>query len=143
MRKWGIPVVIVLVIAILIWLPIIPVSVSPEITLQAVDVGGHPVGKTAITQFWGHWTYENRGHEEEKIADEQGYVTFSEKSIKVPVLKFIFLFIAANTIGVIDIHGSYGPHSSFSANGFANTEPYSQCTYSGCRDNDQKLIVIK
>ncbi len=144
MRKWGALIAAGSIIAIFAWLPIISVPVSPEITLRVVNESGEPQTGIAITQFWGHWTYENKGHEDEKISDDNGYVTFSEKSIKVSTLRFVFYFLAEHTIGIIAIHNSSGPHSSFSANGFANTEVYSQCSFSGCEDDDgPKQIVLK
>ncbi len=144
MSKLTLILVLTVVIAgILLFVPIIPIHVAPAVTLQVVDEDG--IGKEGIpiSQYWGNWSYETTGHEDQKSSEVNGYVTFPEKSIRIPVLKFLSGFIVENVFAGIDIHRSYGPFSSFSARAFTNTEVYTQCTFGGCQKEEPKQIVLR
>ncbi len=98
---------------ILLFLPIVPVQVVPEVTLKVIDTEGNPMPNLEIIQYWQHWTFESQSHIDEVRADRKGYVTFSEKKIRISLLSLFVSKVLENTIGLIAVHSGSGPHSGF------------------------------
>ncbi len=107
----------VIVVAIFIWLPIIPVDVVPEVTLKVINENNQLMTGIKIVQGWQHWTFESEDHRDEKTSDANGSVTFSEKSIKVSVFKFLFWRLM-EIVMKINPHAGFGPSTGLWAEGY-------------------------
>lgn len=146
MNKISKIILIVLVIGFLFSLPITPVQVVPEVTLKVVNADKQPVADATVYQDWQHWTFESQAHRDQTVSDTNGFVTFSEKSINVSILKFLFWTFFKNTLGIIMIHASFGPHSHFIATkDFQNKKYWGDIytCYGSCKEDAPREIIVK
>ena len=83
-------------------------TVVPQWTVRAVDEAGSPLGKVAVTEYWGDDSVESDDHEAESITDDGGYVTFPRRTIRGSLIRRgIVPFINR-----FNVHGSGGgPHA--------------------------------
>ena len=103
---------------ILLFLPIVPVQVVPEVTLKVVDTEGKPLPNIKILQFWRHWTYDATNRHIETTSNSEGYVTFSQKQVWTSPFRFLYGKFGEYVWSYIDIHASFGPHNGFRAEDF-------------------------
>ncbi|HEX9215738.1 MAG TPA: hypothetical protein VF864_02045 [Gemmatimonadales bacterium] len=82
-------------------------TVCPAWTIQVVDTAGNPLRGAFVRQVWKDYSVESASHEQDAHADENGHVSFPERTIRSSWL--------ARTFGVISqtvslgVHASYGP----------------------------------
>ena len=82
-------------------------TVCPAWTIQVVDTAGNPLRGAFVRQVWKDYSVESASHEQDTHTDENGYVSFPERTIRSSWL--------ARTFGVISqtvslgVHASYGP----------------------------------
>src|SRR5256884_7647504 len=82
-------------------------TVCPAWTIQVVDTAGNPLRGAFVRQVWKDYSVESASHEQDAHTDENGHVSFPERTIRSSWL--------ARTVGVIsntvslNVHGSYGP----------------------------------
>src|SRR4028119_817613 len=90
-------------------------TVCPAWTIQVVDEGGNPLRDAFVRQHWQDYSVESDGHEQDAQTDENGYVSFPERTIRASYL--------SRTLGVVlnglslGIHASYGPSAYILAYG--------------------------
>ncbi len=99
-------IVVPLVILIGLFLPL-PTTVVPEWTIRVVDQNGNPVAGSKVRQIWQHYTFEETGHEEVRVTDQNGIVTFPRRVIARPIL--IRITYTAWAFVTLIAHGSMGP----------------------------------
>jgi hypothetical protein len=61
-------------------------TVVPEWKLQVVDVNGVPIGRIGVRQVWQHYDIESQGHREDRTTDDNGYVSFPERTARGPLV---------------------------------------------------------
>ena len=129
----------ILIFGLLFSLPIISVNVVPEVTVRVLDVDRIPMADIKIFQDWQHWTFESKQHREEKVSNVDGYVTFTEKSIRVSVFSLL-LGRLSETISNINIHAGSGPSSIFGAKDYVADGYW---CYENCLEDKPKEVIIK
>jgi hypothetical protein len=83
-------------------------TVVPMWRFQVVNEAGDPLPVVQVRQVWQHYTVETSSHEEESVTDENGYVTFPERTVRASILQRVLGFIVKLPAF---IHASWGPHS--------------------------------
>src|SRR5712691_1172685 len=90
-------------------------TVCPAWTIQVVDTAGNPLRGAFVRQVWKDYSVESASHEQDVHTDENGYVSFPERTVRSSWL--------ARTVGVISntvslgVHASYGPSAHVLAYG--------------------------
>src|SRR5207253_8174185 len=90
-------------------------TICPAWTIQVVDTAGNPLRGAFVRQVWKDYSVESASHEQDAHTDENGHVSFPERSIRSSCL--------ARTVGVIsntvslNVHASYGPYAHVFAYG--------------------------
>jgi hypothetical protein len=83
-----------------------PTTVVPEWKIRLVDRTGKPVAGAKVRQSWLHYSLESRGHAEDRLTDENGYVVFPERKIWAnAVYRVVSTLMAALSLL---FHGSMG-----------------------------------
>ena len=134
---------IVLAVILLLWLPIIPVNVVPEVTLRVVNTDKQPVASMVVFQVWQHWTFESQDHRDKVISDENGFVTFSEKKIWVSAFKFLLGMFGEHVLGGIAIHASSGPSNGFGVEGYKTENKWCYPEWKCPNGEISKEIILK
>ncbi len=132
-------ILVVLVVGLLFSLPVISINVVPKITLRVLNVDRNPMANIKIFQDWQHWTFESKEHREEQASNVDGYVTFTEKSIRISAFSLV-LGKLAETMSIINIHASSGPSSIFGAKDYVADGYW---CYENCFEDKPKEIIIK
>ena len=60
-----------------------------------------------VRQVWQDYSVESSSHEQDTYTDENGYVSFPERTVRAPLL-FRVLGVILNTAS-LGVHASYGP----------------------------------
>src|SRR5438034_6853936 len=68
-------------------------TVSPAWTIRIVDTAGNPLSGAFVRQVWKDYSVESASHEQDAHTDENGHVSFPERTIRSSWL--------ARTFGVI------------------------------------------
>ena len=90
-------------------------TVCPAWTIQVVDTAGNPLRGAFVRQVWRDYSVESASHEQDTHTDENGHVSFPERTIRSSWL--------ARTVGVIsntvslNVRASYGPSAHVLAYG--------------------------
>ena len=90
-------------------------TVSPAWTIRIVDTAGNPLSGAFVRQVWKDYSVESASHEQDAHTDENGFVSFPERTVRSSWL--------ARTVGVISntvslgVHASYGPSAQVLAYG--------------------------
>lgn len=91
------------------------ITVAPAWRLRVVNEQGAPLKDVFVRQSWKHYSYElDAGeHEEDAWTDENGYVAFPRRTIKVSLIKQAFapLIVA----GMLQEHASFGASAAIMA----------------------------
>jgi len=74
--------------------------VVPEWRVRIVDQSGVPLAHTGVREIWQHYDIESKGHEQDLVTDNEGYVTFPERTVRGPLAVRI----------VRKIINTFGPH---------------------------------
>ena len=80
-------------------------TVSPAWTIRIVDTAGNPLSGAFVRQVWKDYSVESASHEQDAHTDENGHVSFPERTIRSSWL--------ARTFGVISNTASFGVHASY------------------------------
>ncbi len=136
-------ILLILIVGFLLSLPVVPVSVVPEVSIRAVDTNKKPVAGVVIYQEWQHWTYESEAHRDESVADENGFAAFSAKGIWVSPLRMLFGLFGEYVLGGIAIHADSGPSVGFGAKDYLSDNKWCY-PESKCQGREtSKEVVIK
>jgi len=82
-------------------------TVCPAWTIQVVDTAGNPLRGAFVRQVWKDYSVESASHEQDAHTDENGYVSFPERTVRSSWLARTFGVIS-NTVS-LGVHASYGP----------------------------------
>ena len=82
-------------------------TVCPAWTIQVVDTAGNPLRGAFVRQVWKDYSVESASHEQDVHTDENGYVSFPERTVRSSWLARTFGVIS-NTVS-LGVHASYGP----------------------------------
>ena len=82
-------------------------TVVPAWKLRVVDESGNPVKGIAILYVWQQYSFEFNGHEERAHTDENGYVSFPERTARASLLQRMFVPIV--NVLTTGAHASFGP----------------------------------
>ncbi len=87
----------------------------PAWKIQLVDEAGNPVPNAFVRQHWQDYSVESDSHEQDTYSDENGYVSFPERTIKASRL----LRFAGATLNLLSqgVHASFGASSHIAAYG--------------------------
>lgn len=101
--------VLILLLAVLALIALYPwkTTIVPEWQVRIVDEEGIPLRNTGVREVWQHSSVEARSHEEDRVTDNEGYVTFPQRTIRSPLA----IRILRPTINAINPHYSSGPHA--------------------------------
>lgn len=135
--KWIIPVTILLVI---LFVPLIRVTVVPEWSLHLVDENGQPVPNARVDQSWKEYSLEffrSRHLDESLSSDADGLVSFPARKIDVSSFQFVAAKVRSVLL-IMDPHASYGPDSHVFCRGNLSCD-------AGYQPGDElpKVIVVK
>lgn len=83
-------------------------TVVPQWNILVVDDLGKPVSHVPLRETWKHYSIESHGHEQELSTNDDGYVTFPQRTAKANLL----VRIVRTTVNKIHPHGSTGPAAS-------------------------------
>lgn len=139
-------ILVIVVVVLFIWLPAFPVSVVPETTIRVVDENNQPLSNVEVKQDWQHWSFESESHTDQNVTNLDGFAAFSEKTIKISGLNYLFGKLGELASGTIAIHSSSGPFSNFIAKKESGNKTYWGNTftcYGSCKEDAPKEIVIK
>lgn len=103
-----------LFIALLIVLGVISLypyktTVVPAWKLRVVDAEGNPVKNMPVNYSWQNYSLESNGNEERTRTDENGYVSFPERTIRAALLQ--------RMLGPVLNILQTGVHASFGSSG--------------------------
>ena len=84
-------------------------TIVPPWRFQVVDESGHPMANMPVCQIWRHYSVEDTDHEEDSITDQNGFVEFPRRTIRVS--QFQIIKGAISNFLQYSIHASYGPSS--------------------------------
>lgn len=91
-------------------------NVVPEWRVRVVDQERTPLRRVEVTEYWSHLSVELDDHQADSTTDDEGYVTFPARSIRVSLLRRgIYPFIK-----VLRHDGEYGPSAYLIAAGDIN-----------------------
>jgi len=82
-------------------------TVCPAWTIRIVDTAGNPLSGAFVRQVWKDYSVESASHEQDTHTDENGYVSFPERTVRSSWLARTFGVIS-NTVS-LGVHASYGP----------------------------------
>jgi hypothetical protein len=105
-----------ILVAIVALLYPIETTVCPAWTIQIVDSEGNPLENAFVRQHWQNFSIELSGHEQDAETDENGFVSFPERTITAPLWMRVLGIIRSTVSGGL-IHSSYGPRVSLAAYG--------------------------
>ncbi len=116
-------------------------TVCPAWTIQVVDTAGNPLRGAFVRQVWKDYSVESASHEQDARTDENGYVSFPERTVKSSWL--------ARTFGVISqtvslgVHASYGPSAQVLAYGLpvSGKRLEGSATYQAGKPLAEKLVT--
>lgn len=95
-RRKAILVVLLAIVSVVALYPL-KTTVVPEWRVRIVDESGAPLKSTAVREVWQHYDIESKGHRQDFITDNQGYVTFPERTVRgalaVRVIRRMITFI--------------------------------------------------
>lgn len=102
---------IVLVVVFLIFVPIVPISIVPSISLSILDESRNPIPGLPVRQSWQHYTYQFSGDSAEVLSDSHGVARFPERTARISVGQLVL----GQILKVVSInpHASFGPSSFF------------------------------
>jgi hypothetical protein len=83
-------------------------TVVAEWRLRIVDQTGQRLRGNRVRESWSHYTLETQGHEEERLSDGDGYVTFPRRTLRTSLITWAAKFLAR----LVNVHSSYGPSAS-------------------------------
>lgn len=115
------------------------VRVVPVWRIQVVDSAGRPVSNMPVAQDWRHYSFEQESHWEDSVTDENGYVTFPERLVRVSVARRLINLRPSNL--PFFPHSSTGPHSFIlvlAGDEYQNDD----ASYSG-REAPPSLVVLR
>ena len=83
-------------------------TVVPEWKIRVVDESGEPFTDARVFQSWYHYSYDVSDGEE-RYVDQNGYVTFPERTFRAPLLYRVLRSALAQLLTLA--HGSTGIHA--------------------------------
>jgi len=93
-------------------------TVVPNWRVRVVDEGRNPLARVGVTEYWGHTSIEADEHHGESTTDDQGYVTFSQRTIRASLLRRGLRPL----INRLSVHGvDLGPHAYLIVSGDMNS----------------------
>lgn len=103
-------IVLILLVAVLAVIVLYPweTTVVPAWRVRIVDQGGAPLRNTGVRETWQHYSIESRGHEEDLLTDQEGYVTFPKRTIRAGLATRTI----RSMINALNPHHSSGPGAS-------------------------------
>ena len=113
----------VLLTLIICTLPIISVSVVPEIRLTVVARGGNPVAELTVEKMWIHHSFESDYHYERVKTNPSGEVVFPSSEITITIPRLLIGKLA-DKLGVINPHAAVGPFAALRVEGHDSYAPY-------------------
>jgi len=90
-------------------------TVCPAWTIRIVDTAGNPLRGAFVRQVWKDYSVESTSHEQDAYTDEDGFVSFPERTVTSSWLARTFGVIS-NTVS-LGVHASYGPSAQVLAYG--------------------------
>jgi hypothetical protein len=89
-NRFRIVVVVTAVLFLLIFLYPFETTIVPQWNCRVVDDAGAPVRGINVTEHWQNYLLETTGHEEAQTTNENGLVSFGERSIRASVAHWFF-----------------------------------------------------
>ncbi len=80
-------------------------TVVPQWKVRIVDQSGVPLANTGVREIWQHYSIESRGHEQDLMTDNEGYVTFPERTVRASLAVRIIRPI----VSALNPHHGSGP----------------------------------
>lgn len=124
--KLSIAVAVVLTAIVLVALLPFETIVVPEWSVKVLDEHDNPVSGVAVRESWGDLSIEPDQHEELRVSDTNGNLSFPVRTVKASVLQRV----VRKTINLLKPHGqSEGPTAYLLVSGPykpATSEPYYQ-----------------
>src|SRR2546422_8232729 len=90
-------------------------TVCPAWTIRIVDTAGNPLRGAFVRQVWKDYSVESASHEQDAHTDENGYVSFPERTVRSSWLARTF-GVVSHTVS-LGVHASYGPSAQVHAYG--------------------------
>lgn len=87
---------------------------SPLWEVWVVNEAGQPLEGMTVTLDYQNYSAESEGHLERKQTDVNGYVVFSQRSLRVSRFQRIVTTLESAGAGV---HAGFGPHATVWADG--------------------------
>lgn len=103
-RRKAVVAVLLVVVGVVALYPL-KTTVVPEWTVRIVDESGAPLKSTAVREVWQHYDIESKGHRQDFMTDNQGYVTFPERTVRGALA----VRVVRRMIASIFPHQSSGP----------------------------------
>ena len=88
--RFRIAVVCALAVVLIIFLYPFETTTVPRWNLRIVDDAGAAVREINVTEHWQNYLLETGGHEEAKTTNQDGLVSFDERSIRASVARRLF-----------------------------------------------------
>jgi hypothetical protein len=111
-KVWYLLIVLITLVLILAW-PTTSAE-SPLWEVWVVNETGQPLGGMIVTLSYQNYSAESEGHLERKQTDANGYVMFSQRSLRASRLRRIVATLVSARDGV---HAGFGPHAYVWADG--------------------------
>ena len=89
-NSFRIVVVVAAVTFLLIFLYPFETTIVPQWNCRVVDDAGAPVRELNVTEHWQDYLLETTGHEEAQTTNNNGLVSFGERSIRANVARRLF-----------------------------------------------------
>lgn len=81
-------------------------TIVPARNVLVVTDDGNPIQGVLVRQSWKNYSFEGRGHEEDKLTEENGRVSFPRRTLRANLL-WRALRPIANILGQ-GVHASFG-----------------------------------
>ena len=83
-------------------------TVVPEWTIRVVDETIKPVPNVVVREQWRNHSVEFHGHNEDRITDNEGYVSFPRRTVRASLM----FRVVGRAVMALNIHGESGPKAS-------------------------------
>ncbi len=80
-------------------------TVAPLWRVRFVDDAKSPLRNATVKEVWKHYSLESQSHEQDLSTDNEGYVTFPERTIRAGAA----VRLIGSAIAGLNPHGSTGP----------------------------------
>jgi hypothetical protein len=106
-KKWLGRVVLIAGLLLLLVCPF-DTTVVPEWKIQIVNETRKPIPNVVVREQWRNHSVEFHGHLEDRMSDNDGYVSFPRRTVRASLI----VRVVGTLVAHLNVHGESGPKAS-------------------------------